>query len=777
MSKGKINFDGLNAVLLSSFKSYCRQWLPDGKQSGVEYASVNPTRSDGHAGSFSINTLSGVWSDFATNDSGSDPVSLYAYLFCANDQGKAGKELTELLGHTEVMPVKVAKIKAPRSEWVPRLPPKDAPEPPKAHVIRGLPEMRWTYKTLSGQVVGYMYRFKRSSGGKEVLPLTWCKSTENGREEWRWMGFTVPRYLYGLDRLSDKASEIPVLLTEGEKCADVAAESLPMFDCLTWPGGTKAIKHIDWKPLAGRRVVIWPDCDGALDGNGVLLPQSQQGGYEAARKIEQILVKLGCSVRVLCIPLPGEKKHGWDIADAVAEGLSGEALYQYVILGEDREKESSPASVLTEFKPLSSVEQLLLRYALIYGHGSTVFDHDERIMLKQSDMIDACISREYAKQWQASSFRQIVRIDNVGFDPGGKDANITCNLWDGWPTVPVKGECGQLIRLIKYMCGGEEKETAQILFDWVIRWLAYPIQHPGAKMKSTLVVHGPQGTGKNLVFECIMEIYGQYGRIIGQDAIEDRFNDWASKKLFLIADEVVARSDLYHVKNKLKSFITGDWIRINPKNLMAYEERNHVNLVFLSNERMPVVLEEDDRRHAVIWTPEKATKDFYESVAKEKSAGGVAALHDYLLHVELGDFNEHTPPPMTLAKQELIDLSKDTINRFYEEWHIGHIDGFIKMPVLSEDLYELYKIWCGKQGVKPGSLIKMVDMMLKRLGCQKRRCRFVWTASSVNHPKTFIFPEDCLVAPEGMTEGGWLGRCVSEFHEHLGNYRGRNYAN
>ena len=42
-----------------------------------------------------------------------------------------------------------------------------------------------------------------------------------------------------------------------------------------------------------------------------------------------------------------------------------------------------------------------------------------------------------------------------------------------------------------------------------------------------------------------------------------------------------------------KAIITGDWIRINPKNMSAYDERNHVNLVFLSNESMPVVIEEE----------------------------------------------------------------------------------------------------------------------------------------------------------------------------------------
>ena len=30
---------------------------------------------------------------------------------------------------------------------------------------------------------------------------------------------------------------------------------------------------------------------------------------------------------------------------------------------------------------------------------------------------------------------------------------------------------------------------------WVLRWLAYPLQHPGAKMRTAMVVHGDEGSG------------------------------------------------------------------------------------------------------------------------------------------------------------------------------------------------------------------------------------------------------------------------------------------
>ena len=55
-------------------------WLPDGTRKGVEYWPTNPVRGDRQPGSFSINTTTGTWHDFASGDKGGDLVSLMAYL-------------------------------------------------------------------------------------------------------------------------------------------------------------------------------------------------------------------------------------------------------------------------------------------------------------------------------------------------------------------------------------------------------------------------------------------------------------------------------------------------------------------------------------------------------------------------------------------------------------------------------------------------------------------------------------------------------------------------
>ena len=45
-----------------------------------------------------------------------------------------------------------------------------------------------------------------------------------------------------------------------------------------------------------------------------------------------------------------------------------------------------------------------------------------------------------------------------------------------------------------------------------------------------------------------MDIYGLYGRVIPQDALEDKFNDYASRKLFLVADEEVIRQRMQYAR-------------------------------------------------------------------------------------------------------------------------------------------------------------------------------------------------------------------------------------
>jgi len=265
-----------------------------------------------------------------------------------------GADIPAKEGATEAprKPVQRAPIREKKaSSWVPIVPaPDDAPEPPKAHSRRGLPELVWCYRDAAGAVLGYVYRFKKSDGGKEVLPLTWCRDEETGALEWHWMAFPELRPLYGLDALAARP-EATVLLVEGEKCKDVGALQLPDLVVVSWPGGGKAVKKVDWSPLFGRKVLLWADCDAkrvplsraekdalgddvaaveAAQAAKPLLPEGEQPGVKTMAQIAAVLLEQGGKVWSVAIPAPGEKPDGWDIADAVADGLAGEALADFI---------------------------------------------------------------------------------------------------------------------------------------------------------------------------------------------------------------------------------------------------------------------------------------------------------------------------------------------------------------------------------------------------------------------------------------------------------------
>jgi putative DNA primase/helicase len=420
-------------------------------------------------------------------------------------------------------------------------------------------------------------------------------------------------------------------------------------------------------------------------------------------------------------------------------------------------------------RPIEYVDDLIQRYALVYAGGGAAFDHQEHLLLPLTDVRNACIRPDLYKVWMEHPDRQIVRQTEVGFDPAGEDDRITCNLWGGWPSDPKAGDCDLILDLLRYMCSAER--NSRELFDWILKWCAYPIQHPGAKMKSTVVVHGGQGLGKNLFFEAIMSIYGQYGRILDQDALIDKHNDWASRKLFLIADEVVASAHRFEHKNKLKTLITGTMIRINPKHIAAYDEANHVNLVFLSNEAMPVVLEEDDRRHCVLWMADPKTEDYYKAIVAQMKAGGIAALHDYLLKLDLGDFNPHSKPPTSEAKRELIGLAQDSPLDFLDALIEGDVAPLKVMPGLVLDWFKVYQRWCAHTGVKPASMKRFVDTLKRRRRLASTRKGYLKCQSVTNPLAMYMFH---FSAPEGAIESHWLGDQVAVMKAAMQDYLAGN---
>lgn len=400
-----------------------------------------------------------------------------------------------------------------------------------------------------------------------------------------------------------------------------------------------------------------------------------------------------------------------------------------------------------------SIDEAARRWWGTYGFGGKLlFDEVERRLVHKDDVLNLLPEHGWAELKKHPGWR-VARDWEIGFDPSQADPLIRCNLFGGWPTVPKRGRCDMLLELLFYQCSLDP--NAQSVYDWILKWLAYPLQNPGAKMHSAIVVHGPQGAGKNRFFEAYAEIYGPYGIVLGQDALEDKFNaDWAEKKLFIVGDEVLARGDMFHIKNRLKSFVTGKTVRVNPKNVAAHTEKNCMNIVFLSNERQPIVLENDDRRHGVIWVPPKPSDDFFADLNQEIANGGVAALHDFLLNLDLGDFRPWTRPPMTEAKADLIELGLSSEERFTREWTQLGITGpngdvLPFCPCLGSHLYSAYESWCKANGeFRPRPMNHFINYLGKQPGWTAGKPEFTWRSMRDKSPanRKMVVPASDAVA-------------------------------
>jgi hypothetical protein len=115
--------------------------------------------------------------------------------------------------------------------------------------------------------------------------------------------------LYNLPSLLDAEPSKPVLVVEGESCADAgnhAFADIAIF--ITSAQGANNAPKSDWSPVRGREIYVWPDADNAgrqYASSVAELP------HEAGAKSVKILDPTAIAGR--------EVADGWDIVDAIRE--------------------------------------------------------------------------------------------------------------------------------------------------------------------------------------------------------------------------------------------------------------------------------------------------------------------------------------------------------------------------------------------------------------------------------------------------------------------------
>ena len=286
----------------------------------------------------------------------------------------------------------------------------------------------------------------------------------------------------------------------------------------------------------------------------------------------------------------------------------------------------------------------------------------------------------YYDAWMRSPDRR-EHID-LGFFAGQAEiVKNHVNLWKKWGATPAAGDVTPWVEMMDFIfkAGSPERQ-------WAEQWFAYPLQNPGAKLNTAMVIWSTrQGVGKSLLAETVGKLYGDHFKTISELDLRSQYNSWAMDSLLVLGEENGGNDRRSHA-DKLKQMITGDRLFIQEKYIAAAERENHMNFIFTSNHSDALYMEASDRRFFV-WSidSDPLAPAFYENFVKWRdSKVGQSALMHHLQHVDLAGFDPYGHAPITSAKLEMIEHGKSGLERWLSDALTDeYIDGVIGREVVT----------------------------------------------------------------------------------------------
>lgn len=219
----------------------------------------------------------GLWHDFATGEGG-DLFDLWMISRGLPSFRDALQDMGDYAGATANTPRRTPKRKATKGgdDW-------------------GVPTTTYNYTDANGSIIAQVDRFEWIDAGQRKKTFRpWDVATRKYQAP-------TPRPLYNLQEVA-RAPEL--ILCEGEKCADaLMGQNIPATTAM---GGSNApIEATDWTPLAGRKVMIWPDND--------------ETGLKYAEHARTAVMEAG-AVSCIILRVPHDRPVKWDAADAADAG-------------------------------------------------------------------------------------------------------------------------------------------------------------------------------------------------------------------------------------------------------------------------------------------------------------------------------------------------------------------------------------------------------------------------------------------------------------------------
>jgi hypothetical protein len=325
----------------------------------------------------------------------------------------------------------------------------------------------------------------------------------------------------------------------------------------------------------------------------------------------------------------------------------------------------------------------------------------------------------FTKLWLADEKKKC--YETFVFDPSCKNMPYEYNTFNGliaeqFPPIVSESKVNELVKpIIKHFDGvyGEE------FTDYILKWLAVPIQRPLQKTNVAIIAKGDEGVGKDIVMDAYRErVIGSsyaYQTASPQEDLFGRFSNGVRERLFVCIDETKGK-DFVENTDKLKNLITSKTIRYEEKNVMTKDIPNLSNFYFTTNNNNPIHISSSDRRYVAIKCKDtyhyrvmgkEASKEYFTKLYKYLQRQDVCrAFYQYLKGLNLTDCdNFQAFRPNSDYYKELQRLNLHPLDRFLSfyistngqsdefdhYWNVGEPD------VKASNFYTCFNAWSLKR--------------------------------------------------------------------------------
>jgi len=278
----------------------------------------------------------------------------------------------------------------------------------------------------------------------------------------------------------------------------------------------------------------------------------------------------------------------------------------------------------------------------------------------------------FVTEWLKDSNKRI--YENIDFIPPPLECpNDTFNVWTGFEILDTKlfdyshSDLDPFFSLIDLMVNFDPKGS-----EYLVKWIADMIQNPGRKNGVAIVIRGNQGIGKNTLESMVKKIIGEKLHCSTSNPKEDIFgayNNLSTNKIPIFVNETESK-DTFANNARLKDLITEPTENVREKYVKNITMRSFCRLIFLSNSRIVVKVEQNDRRFVIFEASDKMRNNReYFSMINEwmNNPFNIRKLFDYLSRIDISDFNFVNERPITEAYLETKDACKCVELKFLDD--------------------------------------------------------------------------------------------------------------